>query len=59
MLRLQEEERGVQSWHPHGAHSADWLQGDASIAHAVGGCMAADVKCKVIPIGPLPSDRVG
>ena len=59
MLCLQEDGRGMPSCHPHGAHSADWLQSDASVALAVGGCIAADVKCKVIPVGPLPSSEVG
>ena len=44
--------------HMHAGHNPEWLQGDTILAAATASCVAADVKCKVIPIGPLPSSQV-
>ena len=54
---LQEDGSGTQRRLPPAGHSTEWLQGDAGLATAIASCMAADVKCKVIPVGPLPSSQ--
>ena len=48
---------GTQRRLLHVGHSTEWLQSDAGLAAAIASCMAADVKCKVIPVGPLPSSQ--
>ncbi len=55
---LQEDGNSSHRRHTHAAHNPEWLQGDAILAAATASCVAADVKCKVIPIGPLPSSQV-
>ena len=55
---LQDDGNSSHRRHTHGAHNPEWLQGDAILAAATASCVAADVKCKVIPIGPLPSSQV-
>lgn len=54
----QEDGSGAHGRQLPAAHNPELLQSDASLAAAIASCMAADVKCKVIPIGSLPSGQV-